>query len=276
MAQIDVLTARPIGTVDRQVFGSFTEHLGRCVYGGVFDEGSLRSGPEGFRIDVLAAVRDLGVTNVRWPGGNFVSGYHWTDGIGPPDTRPRRAELAWHSEESNRFGTDEVMTWCAAAGVEPVLCLNMGTGPLDEALAWVEYCNGTGDTYWAGRRANGHAEPYRVRHWGLGNEMYGDWQIGQLSATDYVARARQWAKALKMLDPAISLVSCGQTGIDDWDRIVIDGLARHVDWHSIHLYTGSADYWSNVLAPYHAEVTGDHIDVTFAPHSFTVLRVNLA
>ncbi len=265
MARIDVLTDRPIGTLDRRIFGSFTEHLGRCVYGGILDEGSPLSGPEGFRADVLAAVRDLGVSNVRWPGGNFVSGYHWTDGIGPAGTRPRRPELAWHSEESNRFGTDEFMAWCVAAGVEPVICLNMGTGTLDEALAWVEYCNGTGDTYWANmRRANGHPEPYGVRYWGLGNEMYGDWQIGQRTAADYVTQAAQWAKALKLLDPGIRLVSCGQTGVDDWDRAVIDGLARYVDMHSIHLYTGSSDYWSDVLAPHFAEralaVTGALID----------------
>ncbi len=265
MARIDVLTERPIGSLDRRIFGSFTEHLGRCIYGGVFDEGSPLAGPEGFRTDVLAAVRDLGVSNVRWPGGNFVSGYHWTDGIGPVDDRPRRPELAWRSEESNRFGTDEFMAWCDAASVEPVLCLNMGTGTLDEALAWVEYCNGTGNTYWANRRrANGHAEPYGVRYWGLGNEMYGDWQIGQRTAADYVVHAQQWAKALKLLDPGISLVSCGQTGVDDWDGIVIDGLARYVDFHSIHLYTGSSDYWSNVLAPHFAEraleVTGALID----------------
>ena len=138
--------------------------------------------------------------------------------------------------------------------VEPVLCLNMGTGTLDEALAWVEYCNGTGDTYWANRRrANGHAGPYRVRYWGLGNEMYGDWQIGQRAAADYVTTARQWAKAIRFLDPGVSLVSCGQSGVNDWDRVVIDGLARYVDLHSIHLYTGSDDYWSNVLAPHFAE-----------------------
>jgi alpha-N-arabinofuranosidase len=254
VARIDVLTDQPIGTLDRRIFGSFTEHLGRCVYGGVFDEGSPLAGSEGFRTDVLAAVRDLGVSNVRWPGGNFVSGYHWTDGIGPVDGRPRRPELAWHSEESNRFGTDEFVAWCAVAGVEPVFCLNMGTGTMDEALAWVEYCNGTGDTYWANRRrANGHAEPYGVRYWGLGNELYGDWQIGQRTAAEYVKQAQQWAKALKLLDQGISLVSCGQTGVDDWDRAVVDGLARYVDFHSIHLYTGSSDYWSNVLAPHFAE-----------------------
>jgi alpha-N-arabinofuranosidase len=265
VARIDVLADRPIGTLDRRIFGSFTEHLGRCVYGGIFDEGSPLAGSEGFRADVLGAARDLGVSNVRWPGGNFVSGYHWTDGIGVVGARPRRPELAWHSEESNRFGTDEFMAWCAAVGVEPVICLNMGTGTMDEAMAWVEYCNGAGDTYWANlRRANGHAEPYGVRYWGLGNEMYGDWQIGQRSAADYATQARQWAKALKLLDPGIRLVSCGQTGVDDWDRIVIDALARYVDLHSIHLYTGSPDYWSNVLAPHYAEralgITGALID----------------
>ncbi len=252
MAQIDVLTDRPIGMVDRRIFGSSTEHLGRCIYGGVFDEGSRLSGPDGFRTDVLAAVRDLGVTNVRWPGGTFVPGYHWADGIGAD--RPRRAGPAGQGDEPNRFGTDEFMAWCAAAGVEPVLCLNMGTGTLDEALAWVEYCNGGGDTYWASRRRrNGHAQPYGVRYWGLGREMHGDGQIGQGTAAEYVAEARRWARALKMLDPGIRLISCGQTGMDDWDRDVIDGLARHVDMHGIHMYTGSADYWSNVLAPHYAE-----------------------
>ena len=265
MARIDIQTDRPVGTGDERIFGGFIEHLGGCVYGGVFDEGSPRSDAQGFRTDVLEAVRDLGLRHVRWPGGNFVSGYHWTDGIGPRDGRPRRTELAWHSEESNLFGTDEFMAWAAAAGVEPVLCLNMGTGTLDEALAWVEYCNGTGDTYWANRRrANGHDEPYRVRYWGLGNEMYGNWQIGQQTAHEYVTTARQWAKAIRFLDPGVSLVSCGQSGVDDWDRVVIDGLARYVDLHSIHLYTGSDDYWSNVLAPHFAErtlaVTGALID----------------
>jgi alpha-L-arabinofuranosidase len=256
LARIDVRLDQPLGRVDRRIFGSFTEHLGRCIYGGLLDEGSGLSDAAGFRKDVLAATRDLGVSTVRWPGGNFVSGYHWTDGIGPAEDRPRRPELAWGAEEPNRFGTDEFLAWCAAAGAEPVLCLNMGTGTLDEALAWVEYCNGTGDTYWAARRrGHGHAEPYRVRYWGLGNEMYGDWQIGQRTAADYVTHARQWAKALKLLDPGIRLVSCGQTGVDEWDRIVIDGMAPFVDFHSIHLYTGATDYWSNVLAPHFAERT---------------------
>jgi alpha-N-arabinofuranosidase len=265
MARIDVNVDRPIGAIDRRIFGGFIEHLGRCIYGGVFDEGSSLADERGFRTDVLEAVRGLRPPHVRWPGGNFVSGYHWTDGIGPLDRRPRRVELAWLSEESNRFGTDEFMAWCRAVGTEPVICLNMGTGTLDEALGWLEYCNGTGDTYWANqRRANGHPEPYRVRYWGLGNEMYGAWQLGQRSAEDYVATAQQWGKVLKLLDPSISLVSCGQTGVDHWDQVVIDGLASLVDFHSIHIYTGSDDYWTNVLSPHFAEraltVTGALID----------------
>jgi len=240
VARIDVLAGRPIGPVDRRIFGSFTDHLGRSVHGGLLDEGSRRAGPGGFRADVLAAVRDLGVTNVRWPL------------RGSPDAEP------------DRFGTGEFLAWCAAAGVEPVLILDMADGTLDDALAWVEYCNGTGASYWAGRRrAAGHAEAYGVRHWSLGADVYGH---GQLTAAGYVAEARRWARALRRLDPGIRLISCGRTGLDDWDRDVIDGLARDVDMHGIHLYTGSADYWSNVLAPHYAEqalsVAGALIDRT--------------
>jgi alpha-N-arabinofuranosidase len=256
VARVVIGVDRPVGRVDRRIFGGFVEHLGRCIYGGVFDEGGPLADERGFRTDVLDAVRSLAPAHVRWPGGNFVSGYHWVDGIGPAPQRPRRTELAWGAEESNRFGTDEFMAWCESVGTEPVICLNMGTGTLDEALAWVEYCNGNGDTYWANRRrANGHPEPYGVRYWGLGNEMYGEWQVGQRTAEDYVAAARQWARALRRYDPDLVLISCGQTGMEPWDQVVIDGLAPFVDLHSIHLYTGSADYWANVLAPHHAERT---------------------
>jgi alpha-N-arabinofuranosidase len=225
VARIDVLTGRPIGRVDRQIFGSFADHLGRCVDGGLFDPGSRLSGPGGFRTDVLAAVRDLGVTNVRWP------------------------LAAAPAAEPDRFGTGEFLAWCAQARAEPVLTVDMGTGTLDDALAWVDYCNGTGDTHWAGqRRAAGHTEPYSVRYWGLGAD-----EPSQRTAVGYVAEARRWARALRRLDPGIQLISCGRTGLDDWDRDVIDGLARDIDMHGIHLYTGSADYWSNVLAPHYAE-----------------------
>jgi alpha-L-arabinofuranosidase len=248
VATIKINPDRRLGRVDRRIFGQFIEHLGRCIYGGVFDEGSALADERGFRTDVLDAARGLRVPVLRWPGGNFVSGYHWTDGIGPRDSRPRRIELAWRAEESNRFGTDEFIEYCRALGAEPYICVNMGSGTMDEAQAWVEYCNGTGNTHWANlRRANGHSEPYNVKYWGLGNEMYGTWQIGASTAEEYVSKARKFASIMKMTDPSIELVSCGQWGWTDWDRVVIDGLAPYVRYHSIHLYTGSGDYWRNVL-----------------------------
>jgi alpha-N-arabinofuranosidase len=254
MTRIVVDPGRSIGHLDRNVFGGFIEHLGRCIYGGVYDEGSALADERGFRKDVLALVRELRVGVLRWPGGNFVSNYHWTDGIGPKDARPRRPELAWGGEESNRFGTDEFLAYCGELGTEPYVCLNMGTGTLSEALGWIEYCNGAGDTDWARRRReNGRDEPYRVRYWGLGNEMYGDWQVGALSAEEYVRTATRWARAIKMLDPSAVLISCGMNGWSDWDRIVIDGMASLVDLHSVHIYTGSEDYWTNVLQPHQAE-----------------------
>src|SRR5262249_33130483 len=144
--------------------------------------------------------------------------------------------------------------YCRALGSEPYICLNMGTGTLDEAIAWVDYCNGMGTTAWSGRRrSNGHDEPYNVRYWGLGNELWGEWQIGHLSAEEYVAEGRRWADALRRADPSIVLIACGRDGWSDWDRIVVDGLVSHVDYHSIHIYTGSDDYWSHVLAPHQAE-----------------------
>ena len=253
-ATIRIDPARKLGTVDRRLYGNFIEHLGRCIYGGVFEPGSRLSDEHGFRRDVLEAARGLRIPVLRWPGGNFVSGYHWTDGIGPAEQRPRRVELAWHGEEPNLFGTNEFIEYCRVLGTEPYICVNMGTGTMDEAQAWVEYCNGTGNTYWANRRrANGHPEPYNVKYWGLGNEMYGAWQIGASSAEDYVKKARQFAAIMKWTDPSIELVSCGELGWTDWDRTVIEGLAPYVRYHSVHLYTGSKDYYHNVLQPHQAD-----------------------
>ncbi len=245
---------RRLGSVDRRILSGFAEHLGRCIYGGIYDEGSPLADENGFRTDVIEAVKALRPPVLRWPGGNFVSGYHWTDGIGPQDARPRRLELAWHSEEPNRFGTDEFLRFCEVVGTEPYLCANMGSGSMDEAQAWVEYCNGSADTEWvARRRANGREHPYGVRYWGLGNEMYGPWQIGALSAGDYVKQAREFAKVMSWTDPEIELVACGENGLSDWDRVVVEGLADQVRWHSIHIYTGSDDYWTDVLSPHQAE-----------------------
>jgi alpha-N-arabinofuranosidase len=254
MARIRVDLDRAIGRVDERIFGGFIEHLGRCIYGGIYEEGSPLSDARGFRTDVLEAVKQLRVPVLRWPGGNFVSGYHWTDGIGPVDERPRRRELAWHTVESNRFGTDEFIAYCREIDTEPYICVNMGTGTIDEAANWVEYCNGTGDTYWANlRRQNGHPEPYNVTYWGLGNEMYGGWQIGALSADDYVKKAREFAKVMRWTDPSIELIGCGHSGYSDWDRVVLAGLAPFVRYHAIHIYTGSDDFHRNVFAPHQAE-----------------------
>lgn len=250
MATISLNLARKTGIIDRKIYGGFVEHLGRCIYGGIYEEGSPLSDEHGFRKDVMDAVRTLQLPILRWPGGNFVSAYHWTDGVGPVEKRPRQMELAWHSVESNHFGTDEFMEYCRVMGIEPYLCVNMGSGSMDEARAWVEYCNGTGDTYWANlRRQHGHAEPYGVKYWGLGNEMWGDWQVGALSPEDYVKKAREFAKVMKLTDPTIKLVGCGSNGWSNWDRIVIEGLAPFMDYYSLHIYTGSHDYYSNVMAP---------------------------
>ena len=254
MSRVTVDGGRSLGKLDRNVFGGFVEHLGRCINGGLFEEGSPLSDSQGFRTDVLELVRALRLSVLRWPGGNFVSNYLWTDGIGPRDARPRRLELAWGAVEPNRFGTDEFLQYCAELGATPYICFNMGTGTLSEALAWVEYCNSSARSYWADRRRqNGHDAAYGVPYWGLGNEMYGDWQVGQMSADEYVREASRWAKAIRRLDPAAKLVSCGLNGWDEWDRIVVEGMASLVDLHSLHIYTGSKDYWNNVLTPHQVE-----------------------
>lgn len=254
-ARIKIDLERTIGRVDPRIYGGFIEHLGRCIYGGIYEEGSPLSDERSFRTDVMAAVESLHMPILRWPGGNFVSGYHWVDGIGSKDERPRRIELAWRQEESNRFGTDEFIEYCRAIGAEPYICVNMGTGTIDEAQNWVEYCNGTGNTFWANRRReNGHDEPYNVKYWGLGNEMYGSWQIGATEDPhDYVKRAKEFAKVMLWIDPTIELVSCGLSGWQDWDNIVIAGLAKYIRYHSIHIYTGSDDFSENVLEPHMAE-----------------------
>ncbi len=254
MSKITVDLRRIIGEISPLVFGHFVEHMHRCVYGGIFDESSPLSDARGFRRDVLQAARAMRPAILRWPGGNFVSGYHWEDGIGPIADRPRRMELAWGGVESNRFGTDEAMEYCSALGAEPYICVNLGTGTLDEARNWVEYCNASSDTYYARlRRENGHPEPYNVKHWGLGNEMYGEWQQGHKSATEYAALAREAAKVMRGVDPSVKLVACGHDGISDWDRIIVEQLAPLVDYVAIHIYTGSEDYFANVLLPHHAD-----------------------
>lgn len=257
-ALVKVDPQRVLADINPNIYSGFVGHLGRCVYGGIVQYDSKKPGltnEKGYRVDVADALKELRMPVVRYPGGNFVSAYHWLDGVGPKDKRPRRPELAWLSEESNEFGTDEFMEWCEFMKVEPYLCLNMGTGTLDEALGWLEYCNSDADTYYANlRRKNGHEKPYNVKYWGLGNEVYGDWQVGQYSdPIDYTKKALQWAKALKYLDPSIKLISCGENGFSKWDHIVTYELIKYLDFHSIHLYTYSKDHYKNTIQPLAAE-----------------------
>ncbi|KAJ7611881.1 glycoside hydrolase family 51 protein [Mycena polygramma] len=254
---IHVDPARHVAPVDPRIYSGFTEHMGRCIYSGIYDPGNEHglADANGYRTDVLQALKDLNVPIVRYPGGNFVSSYRWQDGVGPKELRPRRPELAWLSEESNQFGTDEFVDWCRLLGAEPFICLNMGTGTLEDALAWLEYCNSSANTHYANmRRKNGHEEPYGVKYWALGNEIWGPWQVGQMNAQDYSKQAYQWAKALRLLDPSIKLISCGETGFADWDRVTLKTLAPVVDFHSIHLYTVSeGNHDVNVMGPAAAE-----------------------
>ncbi len=237
-----------IGRIDPNVYGMFIEHLGRCIYGGIFDEGSPRSDAEGYRLDVLKACQQLAPPILRWPGGNFVSGYHWQDGIGPRDERPRKFDLAWFAEESNRFGTDEFLGLCRRLNTQPYICANSGSGAIDEAAAWVEYCNGWTNTHYANlRRRCGNRVPYAVPYWGLGNEVYGAWQIGHLSAEDYAKKALEMAKVMRWTDPDIRLVSCG-LGREEWDLPVLERLKGQAEYFSVHCYVGSEDYYRNVSA----------------------------
>jgi alpha-N-arabinofuranosidase len=240
-ARIKVDVDRVIGEVDPLLFGSFTEHLGRMIYGGIYEEGSPLSDANGFRRDVLDAVRGLGVSILRWPGGNFASSYNWFDGIGPRDQRPVRLDLAWNDVESNRFGTDEFLRYAEAIGAEPYICVNLGLGTIDDARNWVEYVNESKPTSWADlRRRNGRHEPYGVTYWALGNEIDGPWQMGHKNAEDYSTMALEAGKAMRAVDPAIKLVASGSSnyGADwiGWNRTVLQRLRNLVDYVAIHTY----------------------------------------
>jgi alpha-L-arabinofuranosidase len=240
--------------INPHIYGTLVEHIGRVVYGGIFDEGSALSDEQGMRKDVLAAAADWGVTNLRWPGGDFASQYHWEDGIGPVQSRPRKYNAAWLEEESNHFGTDEFIAFCKKVGGEPYLCINAGTGTIEEAANWVEYCNGVGDTHYANlRRKNGHPEPYGVHYWGLGNEVYGNWQIGHKNADDYAKFAVETAKMMKWVDPTIRLIACGSVDDPAWNKKVLEELVNLVDFISLHDYEGTDDYYELLGSVRHFE-----------------------
>jgi alpha-L-arabinofuranosidase len=245
-ARIKIDIDRQIGEVDPLLFGNFAEHLGRMIYGGIYDEGSPLSDQDGFRKDVMEAVKKLGVSILRYPGGNFSSGYDWKDGIGPKDQRPVRAELAWNDLESNRFGTDEFLRYCERIGAQPYICINGGLGTVDDARHWVEYTNESRHTYWADqRRKNGRDEPYKVKYWGLGNEIDGPWQLGHKNAEEYAKFAVEAGKAMRLVDNSIALVASGSSNYggdwQGWNRTVINALRGQADYIALHTYIQNRD-----------------------------------
>ena len=254
-----------VGEIDPRIYGHFVEHLENCVYGGVFtaDGDALNS-------DVTTLVKALHPPVIRYPGGNFASDYHWEEGIGPKDQRPVHTDRAWHVDDSNRVGTDEFMAFCEEVGAAPFLVINDGSGTPQEAVQWVAYCNEPADgPSGAKRAANGHPEPYHVKLWGLGNEVWGEWQVGHTDAAGYVARSLPFIEAMRQVDPEIKLVAVGlemldgdPLGAEAWNRTVLEGLANRIDYLSFHTYQPSEEGYQ---AHYDPEKL--HHSIVSAPHS---------
>lgn len=254
MHDVKVLLDRDfaIGETDRRLFGAFVEHLGRCVYDGIYEPGHPTADEKGFRHDVLDLVRELAPTIMRYPGGNFVSGYNWEDGVGPVEQRPRRLELAWKSIEPNSFGTNEFVDWCRLAGIEPMLAVNLGTRGPDDARRLVEYCNFPSGTQLSDlRRGHGWEEPHAIKFWCLGNEMDGPWQMGSKTPEEYGRVAVEAAKLMRLVDPTIELAACGSSGrtmptFGEWERVVLEHTFDQVEWISLHTYLN--DYAGDAAA----------------------------
>lgn len=244
-----------IGKIDKRIYGSFIEQLGRAVYGGVFEPDHPTADENGFRQDVMELVKQLNVPVVRYPGGNFVSGYNWEDGVGPVENRPRRLELAWKSIETNVFGTNEFIQWAREINSEVMMAVNLGTQGIESARQLLEYCNHPGGTYWSElRKSHGYSDPHNIKMWCLGNEMDGPWQIGQKTADEYGRLACETAKAMKWIDPSIELIACGSSyrtmpTFGQWEATVLEHTYEHVDYISLHTYYGNPDNdISNYLA----------------------------
>ncbi|GLW28612.1 alpha-N-arabinofuranosidase [Actinoplanes regularis] len=241
-ARVALNPAAVVAPVNRRTFGSFVEHMGRCVYTGIYEPGHPSADEDGFRADVLALARELGVTMVRYPGGNFVSGYRWEDGIGPAEKRPRRRDLAWRSIETNQVGIDEFAKWAEKAGVEIMYAVNLGTRGVQEALDVHEYLNHPEGTELSERRrANGAEKPYGIKIWCLGNELDGPWQTGHKTAGEYGLLAAATARALKSAEPDLELVACGSSSssmptFGSWESTVLEHAYEAVDYVSCHAY----------------------------------------
>ncbi|MFC3345497.1 arabinosylfuranosidase ArfA [Paenibacillus abyssi] len=236
-----------ISEVDPRIYGSFIEHLGRAVYGGIYEPGHHDADERGFRRDVIKLVSDLQVPIVRYPGGNFVSGYNWEDGVGAREDRPRRLELAWRTIETNEFGTNEFIEWARSVNAQVMMAVNLGTRGIDDARNLLEYCNHPGGTYWSDlRKKHGYVQPHAVKTWCLGNEMDGPWQIGHKTADEYGRLALETAKVMKWVDPTIELVSCGSSNTSmptfpQYEATSLEHTYEAVDYVSLHQYYGNRD-----------------------------------
>jgi len=246
-ARIYLDSNRVISPISPLLFSGFAEHMGRCIYEGIYDPASPHADERGLRKDVLAALRELNFRLTRYPGGNFLSGYRWQDGVGPRDQRPRRRDLAWQSIETNQFGTNEFMEFCKAVNTKPMLGANMGTATIQDAANLVEYCNAPVGTQYADlRAAHGYREPHAVKYWCLGNEMDGPWQIGHLDANEYGTKAREAAKMMRWHDPSIQLILCGSSSAamptyPEWDRTTLELCWEQVNYHSMHYYAANRE-----------------------------------
>src|SRR5581483_4871564 len=244
-ARISFYPDNRIGEIDPRIYGSFIEHLGRAVYNGIYEPEHPTADEDGFRRDVLDFVRELRVPIVRYPGGNFVSGYNWEDGVGPRDQRPRRLDLAWRSLETNAVGVNEFAAWARKANSEVMMAVNFGTRGIDAAREFVEYCNHRGGTKWSDLRiSHGIREPHRFQLWNLGNEMDGPWQVGAKTADEYGRLACETAKVMKAVDESIELVACGSSArtmdtFPQWEATVLDHCYERVDYISLHQYFGN-------------------------------------
>ena len=254
-AKITIDRNNHIGEIDNRIYGSFIEHLGRAVYNGIYEPSHKSADDMGFRGDVLELINQLNVPIVRYPGGNFVSGYNWEDGIGDKSLRPQKLDLAWLSLETNQVGIDEFQEWAKRARADIMMAVNLGTRGPDEARNLIEYCNGTTNTYYANlRRKNGFDEPFNIKLWCLGNEMDGDWQICHKTAEEYGRIATETAKVLKWVDPSIELVACGSSDPNmptygEWEKAVLDHTYDYIDYLSLHCYYGNkANNTANFLA----------------------------
>ena len=234
-----------IGDIDKRIYGSFIEHLGRAVYGGIYEPGHPTADENGFRTDVIDMVKKLNVPIVRYPGGNFVSGYNWEDGVGPVESRPKRLDLAWGTTEPNYFGTNEFMKWCQKANTDCMMAVNLGTRGTDAARNLVEYCNHKGGSAWSDlRKAHGYADPWNIKLWCLGNEMDGGWQMGAKTATEYGRAALEASKVMKWTDPSIETVLCGSSSRNSWtfgtwEEESLDIAYDNIDYVSLHQYYGN-------------------------------------